>query len=176
MKRILIITTGGTIDKSYLETKEILKNERSLIKKIIKKIRHFDKVDLKHFIKVDSREITDIHREEILQIIKANQTNYDCFLITHGTDTLVESAKFIQAKIQQLDKNPQIILTGAMRPYSVKGSDGLQNITESLFAFELLKNQNSAERKSVYIVMHGQIYNPENTKKNYQKMCFEVVK
>jgi len=84
-------------------------------------------------------------------------------VITHGTDTMVETGRTVEQAFPEL-KIP-VVLTGAMTPLGFEGSDGLQNLTETLMAAQLLT-------AGVYLVMHGQVFPVSKTRKDKDKATF----
>jgi L-asparaginase len=105
--------------------------------------------------------MTDIDREEILNYIKNSNANN--FLITHGTDSIVETAIYLK-KIS--DKT--IVLTGSLKPAIFIDNDAIFNVGSALTSAQILKN-------GVYIVINGQVFNPDNVRKNLEKNIFETI-
>lgn len=95
----------------------------------------------------DSLDMTDADRELILATVKGLLTENAPIIITHGTDTLVQTGLFLKQGLPDI-KIP-IVLTGAMAPLGFEASDGLQNLTESLVRLLC---------PGIYIVMHNQVY------------------
>ncbi len=144
---IAILTTGGTIDKTYDETDGSLQNTRSILEELLRTLR-LPALEVTHVpvMSKDSLDITDADREQIVQAVHDALERHDGVLVIHGTDTLELSGELLVASLQALDK--PIVLTGAMRPYEFRDTDALQNVTESLLALRLLP-------PGVYAVMHG---------------------
>jgi L-asparaginase len=105
----------------------------------------------------DSLEMTAADRELILEAVKRKLQKPAPVVITHGTDTMVKTGLLLQRGLPRL-KGP-IILTGAMTPLGFEGSDGLQNLTESLFAARVLK-------PGIYLVMHNQVFPIDRVRKD----------
>lgn len=101
--------------------------------------------------------MTDDDRAQLVAKIREIQCEGCPIVITHGTDTMTETGVYLQRAFPEL-KVP-IILTGAMRPLGFEGSDGLQNLTESLIAARLLG-------PGVYVVFHGQVFSADKTIKD----------
>lgn len=144
---IAILTTGGTIDKTYDETDGSLQNTRSILEELLLTLR-LPALDVT-FVPVmskDSLDITDADREQIVLAVETALSSHDRVLVIHGTDTLELTGELLVARLETLDK--PVVLTGAMRPYEFRDSDALQNVTESLLALRLLP-------PGVYVVMHG---------------------
>jgi L-asparaginase len=109
---------------------------------------------------LDSLELTDADRQIILdQCLKCPET---MVVITHGTDTMVETAKFLGPRVQ----NRTVVLTGAMIPYTFGSSDGLFNLGSALAYAQTLP-------QGVYIAMNGRYFTWDNVTKNRQLGCFQ---
>src|SRR4029077_5708298 len=103
-----------------------------------------------------SLEMTDEDRVLILGMVRAILKESAPIVITHGTDTMVETGVHLQRAIPDLQL--PIVLTGAMRPLGFEGSDGLQNLTESLLAAQILA-------PGVYVAMHNQVFPVDRVRK-----------
>ena len=84
-------------------------------------------------------------------------------IVTHGTDTMVETGKLLKRRLTDIEH--PVILTGAMTPLGFERSDGLQNLTESLFAARVLP-------PGVWIVMHGQVFDVDHARKDREDARF----
>jgi L-asparaginase len=145
---VYLITTGGTIEKVYSEQTGEVTNLSTKIDRYLSQLRLPDMdVNVVPLMNKDSLEMTDQDRILLLGMVRAILKENAPIVITHGTDTMVQSGLFLERALADL--NLPIALTGAMTPLGFEGSDGLQNLTESLFAVRLLK-------PGVYVVMHGQ--------------------
>ncbi len=148
-----LIITGGTIDKKYNELNGELVHTATLLPEMLKQARSSVKINYRHLMLVDSLVMTDAQRQEIAQdCIGAEE---DRIVITHGTDTMVETAQLLGKTIT--DKT--IILTGAMIPYAFDGSDALFNLGSALMAAQTMTS-------GVYIAMNGQIFEYNNVMKD----------
>ena len=156
-----ILTTGGTIDKVYFDKKSNYEVGDPFVEELLHKMNVNISFKVKSLMKIDSLEMTDIHREEILNYIKNSNTNN--FLITHGTDSIVETAIYLK-KIS--DKT--IVLTGSLKPAIFIDNDAIFNVGSALTSAQILKN-------GVYIVINGQVFNPDNVRKNLEKNIFETI-
>jgi L-asparaginase len=108
----------------------------------------------------DSVEMTNNDRLLIFGTVRAlSQEANAPIVITHGTDTMVQTGLYLQTQLP--DAAVPIILTGAMIPLGFDGSDGLQNLTESLFAARILG-------PGIYVVIHGQAFPIYKVRKDYQ--------
>jgi L-asparaginase len=145
---VYLITTGGTIEKVYSEQTGEVANLSNKIDRHLRKLRLPDMdVNVVPLMNKDSLEMTDRDRVLLLGMVRAILKENAPIVITHGTDTMVQSGLFLERALPDL--NVPIAMTGAMTPLGFEGTDGLQNLTESLFAVRLL-------RPGIYVVMHGQ--------------------
>lgn len=156
-----ILTTGGTIDKVYFDKKSNYEVGDPFVDELLRKMNVNISFKVKSLMKIDSLDMTDIDREEILNYIKNSNANN--FLITHGTDSIVETAIYLK-KIS--DKT--IVLTGSLKPAIFIDNDAIFNVGSALTSAQILKN-------GVYIVINGQVFNPDNVRKNLEKNIFETI-
>jgi L-asparaginase len=162
--RIHVLTTGGTIEKIYSEQEGQVVNVANKIGRYLNLLRLPD-TDIQVFpvMNKDSLEMTDDDRAELVRKIAEVQCAGCPIVITHGTDTMTETGRYIRQAFPELEV--PIILTGAMRPLGFEGSDGLQNLTESLLAARLLA-------PGVYIVLHGQVFPADRAEKDRELGTF----
>lgn len=156
-----ILTTGGTIDKVYFDKKSNYEVGDPFVEELLHKMNVNISFKVKSLMKIDSLDMTYIHREEILNYV--NNSNANNFLITHGTDSIVETAIYLK-KIS--DKT--IVLTGSLKPAIFIDNDAIFNVGSALTSAQILKN-------GVYIVINGQVFNPDNVRKNLDKNIFETI-
>jgi len=157
---IKIFVTGGTFDKEYDEAKGALFFSKTHLSEMLKRGRCDLKVDVQTLMMVDSLEMTDDDRGVILENCKKTKENK--ILITHGTDTMVETARVLADSI----KDKTIVLTGAMIPYKFGSSDGLFNMGSSLAFAQSLPH-------GVYISMNGKYFHWDKVRKNKKTGKFE---
>ncbi|MDR3741233.1 MAG: asparaginase [Terracidiphilus sp.] len=164
MRSINLITTGGTIEKMYSEQSGAVLNSASKIGQYLSRLRLPDcDVKVIPLLNKDSLEMTAEDRANLALEMGRLLPEGHPIVITHGTDTMVETGVFIQKTFPDL-KVP-VILTGAMTPLGFEGSDGLQNMTESLMAARLLG-------PGVFVVMHGQVFPADRVHKNRELATF----
>jgi L-asparaginase len=164
MQTIYVITTGGTIEKAYQEQLGKVLNISNKIGEYLSKLRLPDAdVRVIPILNKDSLEMTPEERAGLVDEVKKLLPERCPIVITHGTDTMVESGRAIQKAIPSPDV--PIVLTGAMAPLGFERSDGLQNLTESLFAARLLS-------PGVYVVMHGQVFRADMVRKDRERGTF----
>jgi len=161
---IQVFVTGGTFDKEYNYITGKLYFKDSHLQDMFKRGRCTLDVQVKTLMMVDSLEMTDKDRELILDEIQ--QSASDQFLITHGTDTMSITAKYLaEAGLE----GKTIILTGAMIPYAFgSSSDGFFNLGSSIAFAQCLTS-------GVYISMNGRYFSWNNVKKNTKSGFFETL-
>lgn len=160
--KIKIFITGGTFDKEYNELDGSLFFKDTHLPEILKLGRSLINLDIRTLMMIDSLDMTDSDREVILNnCLKADEEK---IVITHGTDTMVETAKVLAASI----KNKTIVLTGAMIPYTFGSSDGLFNLGGALAFVQTLPH-------GIYIAMNGKYFDSDNVRKNKQTGTFEEI-
>ena len=158
--RIRLFITGGTFDKEYDELTGQLYFQDSQLPEMLRLGRCTLKVEIRTLMMVDSLEMTDADRRLILE--QCRTTPESRIVITHGTDTMVETANLLAAGVA----GKTIVLTGAMVPYKFGSSDGLFNLGSALaFAQTLLPG--------VYIAMNGRYFPAGQVRKNRQTGLFE---
>ena len=164
MLKLSVITTGGTIEKVYSEQTSTVENLDNQIHRYLGRLRLPDcEVTVVPLINKDSLEMTDADRSAILELVKQMLIDHAAVVITHGTDTMVQTGLHLKQSLPDL-KVP-IVLTGAMTPLGFEGSDGLQNLTESLFAVRILG-------PGVYVVMHNQAFPIDRVRKDRETSRF----
>ena len=164
MQRIYLISTGGTIEKVYSEQSGVVENRAAKLDRYLRMLRLPDaEIRAEHLMNKDSLEMTNADRAEVRDRVAGLIAEGAPIVISHGTDTMVETGLFLENSLPDL-KVP-IVLTGAMTPLGFEGSDGLQNLTESLMAARLVA-------PGVYIVMHGQVFPVGRVRKDKDKATF----
>lgn len=164
MQRIYLISTGGTIEKVYSEQTGTVENLATKIDRYFRLLRLPDAdVKIIHLMNKDSLEMTAEDRLRVLEAVSATLREPAPILITHGTDTMVETGLLLQRDLPDLAI--PIVLTGAMTPLGFEGSDGLQNLTESLLAARLLP-------PGIYVVMHNQVFPIDHVRKDRELARF----
>ncbi len=169
MRTINLITTGGTIEKSYDELDGTLENRASIIKnRIIDRLRlPHTHINFHPLFAKDSLHMTNEDRMVLANFINSLLPLKNAIVVLHGTDTMVESIKFCREVIKE--PTIPIIFTGAMRPIGFEKSDAKQNVTEAIFASSILK-------AGIYLSFHGSIFSDPNIVKNREKRTFEIIK
>lgn len=159
---IRVIVTGGTFDKAYDEIKGELTFKESHLPEILKLTRVTVPVEIELNQLIDSLQMQDANRHSVLTACEL--ASEERIVITHGTDTMAETAKLLgPAKLAKT-----IVLTGAMVPYQVQGSDALFNFGTAFAAVQLLP-------RGVYIVMNGRVFSWDKVRKDRSRGVFEEV-
>ncbi len=160
--KLRIFATGGTFDKIYNESDGSLIFKETNLSHILNDAKSRVNIEIETIMLIDSLYMKDYHRQEILN--KCKSCSEDRIVVTHGTDTMVETAKLLGKEI----KDKTIILTGSMVPCSVVNSDAHFNLGCAMAFAQILP-------KGVYISMHGKIFNCNNARKNKETNEFEEI-
>lgn len=162
-QKIQIFVTGGTFDKEYDFIEGKLYFKHTHLDDMLERGRCTIPYNIKTLMMLDSLEMTNHHREYILE--ECRKTSSDRILLTHGTDTMVQTADFLAA--QDLSEKT-IVITGALIPYAFGGSsDGFFNLGSALAFCQILE-------PGVYISMNGKFFDHDKVEKNYQTGYFEA--
>jgi L-asparaginase len=159
---VRIFVTGGTFDKTYDEIKGQLSFADTHLPEMLRLGRARLEVSVRTLMMIDSLEMTDADREMIVR--NCQQCEESCIVITHGTDTMVETARALAAAA--LD-GKTIVLTGAMVPYAFGSSDGLFNLGSALSFVQVLP-------PGVYVAMNGRHFPWDAVRKNRETGVFET--
>lgn len=148
-KRIALISTGGTIEKTYDELQGVLGNASSVLDVVLAGMQ-LNGVEIIRvpLLNKDSLEMTEQDHELIARTASAMAEAHDGVVIVHGTDRLPKTGDVLTELCADL-KVP-IVLTGAMRPYIMRNTDALQSMTEALIAVQIMP-------PGIYCVMHNQV-------------------
>jgi L-asparaginase len=165
--KIHLVTTGGTIEKMYSEQSGQVENLTAKIDRYLHSLRLPDtQIEVAPLMNKDSLEMTEADRELVLAVVKVKSGEAPV-VVTHGTDTMVETGKLLKSHLMAGLRHP-IVLTGAMTPLGFERSDGLQNLTESLLAARVLA-------PGVWIVMHNQVFDVERARKDRELARFVAI-
>jgi L-asparaginase len=159
LQHLTIVATGGTIDKIYFDDKSTFQIGAPQIGDILKQLGVAFEFEVIALMRKDSLHMDDADRALIRQTILAQPHRH--VLVTHGTDTMVETARTltdIPGKV--------IVLTGALNPARFQGSDAVFNIGCAVGAMQALPD-------GVYIAMNGRVWDPQRVRKNRDANRFE---
>lgn len=159
---IRILITGGTFDKEYDMLRGQLDFEQTHVPEMLKLGRCTIETEVRTLMMVDSLEMTGTDRALILHTCQ--QVPEERILLTHGTDTMSETAAYLAGA----GLNKTIVITGAMIPYKFGSSDGFFNLGAALAFLQTLPH-------GVYVAMNGRYYNWDNVRKNRKTGFFEEI-
>lgn len=160
MDELLVVTTGGTIDKIYFDDLSAFQIGAPQIGTILEAIGVGFTFHVIPLMRKDSLHLTEADRELIARTIEAQPQRH--VLVTHGTDTMVETALVLRRLAGRV-----IVLTGALNPARFQGSDAVFNIGTAIGAVQCLD-------EGVYLAMNGRIWLPEQVRKNRAANRFEA--
>lgn len=150
-RRIALISTGGTIEKTYDEFGGVLSNRVSVLEVLLASLELrgvvLDRVPL---MNKDSLDMSEADHELIADTAEVMARNHDGVVIVHGTDRLATTGERIHRLLEAGRLAKPVVLTGAMRPYELRRTDATQNIIEALLAVQLLP-------PGAYVAMHNRV-------------------
>ncbi|HRO63038.1 asparaginase domain-containing protein [Thermomonas sp.] len=161
MDNLLIVTTGGTIDKIYFDAKSDYQVGEPQIGGILEEFRVAFRFHVIPLLRKDSLFVTDADRQLLRATIAAQEETR--VLVTHGTDSMVQTAEVLAGI-----PGKTIVLTGALNPARFEGSDAVFNIGCAVGAVQSLP-------EGVYIAMNGRIWDPHKVRKNVEANRFEPI-
>ncbi|MEN8152202.1 MAG: asparaginase domain-containing protein [Planctomycetota bacterium] len=163
-KQIAMISTGGTIEKTYSELDGILHNQFNVLDIMLARL-DLEGVELVRvpLMNKDSLDLTQDHMTLIAQTAGSLAAVHDGVVIVHGTDRLPETGERC-VEVLGTPRVP-IVLTGAMKPYMMRNTDAMQNLTESLTTVQLLP-------PGVYCAVHNKVLEFPGVRKDRARMTF----
>lgn len=156
-----IITTGGTIDKVYFDANSEFEVGESEVPQILRNSNVTLPFEVVNLLRKDSLDLTDEDRELIRRTVESRPGTQ--VVITHGTDTMVETARAL-AGIE----GKTIVLTGSLKPARFRDSDAVFNVAAAVTAVQCLP-------AGVYIAMNGRVFRPDRVRKNRELNRFEEI-
>ncbi|NBB75662.1 MAG: asparaginase [Bacteroidetes bacterium] len=159
---LTIFTTGGTIDKVYFDAKSDYEVGEPLIGEILQDAKVTFDFDVITLFQKDSLDLTDADRFVIVESVRECEDQR--IVITHGTDTMVETAR----AIEEAETGKVVVLVGALNPARFRSSDAIFNIGFAMAAVQTLD-------AGVYIAMNGHLFAPDRVRKNRAANQFEEV-
>ena len=160
MDQLCIVTTGGTIDKIYFDDKSDYQIGAPQIGEILAQIGVAFRFEVIPILRKDSLHLTDDDRRLVRDAIARQPQRH--VLVTHGTDTMVETAQALTGLGDKV-----IVLTGALNPARFTGSDAVFNIGCAVGAVQALP-------AGVWIAMNGRVWDPARVRKNRAANRFEA--
>jgi L-asparaginase len=159
--RVHVLTTGGTIDKVYFDAKSEFQVGPPMIAEVLKEAHVTAEVSIEPVLAKDSLELSDADRGLIRDRVRA--CAIDRILITHGTDTMVETATALAGIAGKT-----IVLTGSMQPARFRNTDAVFNVGFALGVVQVLP-------PGVYLAINGRVFDAARVRKNRERLCFEEV-
>jgi len=157
--KVKIFTTGGTIDKVYFDQKSDYQVGDPQATGVLERANVVLDYEVESILRKDSLDLTDEDRELIRK--KVESTSLERVVITHGTDTMIDTAKVLNTI-----SSKTIVMTGSMYPAQFRDSDAVFNIGCAVTAVQILD-------PGVYIAMNGRIFEPNQVQKNIELNRFE---
>ena len=161
MASILVVTTGGTIDKIYFDANSDFQVGRSVVGELLREAQVMVPFELKEVLRKDSLDLTDDDRGLIRQVIE--EAHQERVVVTHGTDTMTDTAAVL-ASIP----GKTIVLTGALNPARFAATDASFNVGMAFAAAQALS-------AGVYIVMNGRIFDGLQVRKDVESNRFVAI-
>ena len=161
MASILVVTTGGTIDKIYFDAKSDFQVGRSVVGELLREAQVMVPFELKEVLRKDSLDLTDDDRELIRQVI--DEAHQERVVVTHGTDTMTDTAAAL-ASIP----GKTIVLTGALNPARFAATDASFNVGMAFAAAQALP-------AGVYVAMNGRVFDGLRVRKDVESNRFVAI-
>lgn len=157
--KITFITTGGTIDKIYFDSKSEYEVGPPRVSELLREVNATFEFEIESVLRKDSLDMTQADRELIRERVAA--AGSERVIVTHGTDTMIETARVLRGV-----PGKTIVLTGSMQPARFRVTDAEFNLGSAVGAVQTLP-------AGVYIAMNGRIFDPMKSRKNVARNCFE---
>jgi len=167
MSKIKIIAVGGTIDKVYFDDKSLYQVGKPTIANILAQAGVTVKFEVDSILHKDSLDMTNEDRKVVADKVLAQKEKR--IVITHGTDTMVKTAKRVKKALVEAKVKKTVVFTGSMTPAVFKSSDAEFNVGGAIAAVQCLPS-------GVYIVMSGRVFEADTVVKNVEKGRFEKIK
>ncbi len=164
-RKVALLSTGGTIEKTYNESDGTITNQRSVLEIMLASlVLRGVVIERVPVMNKDSLDMTEADHERIATVAAVYADSHDGLIVTHGTDRLQNTGEKL---VQRLTSSPRvpIVLTGAMRPYELRNTDAMQNLTEALLAVQLAE-------PGIYVAMHNQVLRFPGVIKDHLAMRF----
>jgi len=157
--KIRFITTGGTIDKVYFDARSEYEVGPPQVVEVLRDANAVFEYDVESVLAKDSLDLTDDDRRLIRDRVAASPC--DRVVVTHGTDTMVETGRCLKGI-----PGKTVVLTGSMQPARFRNTDAVFNLGFAIAAAQALP-------PGVYLAMNGRIFDPDRTRKDRARGCFE---
>ena len=168
MARIALISTGGTIEKTYEELGGTLSNGVSVLDVMLAQLelRGTTEITRIALMNKDSLDMTAADHALIAEVVEGQLQSHDGVIVVHGTDRLAQSGeRTLERLLASGAPMKPVIFTGAMRPWELRKTDATQNLTEALLAVQIVS-------PGVYVVMHNHVLQFPGVTKDLVSMTF----
>lgn len=167
MRKVIIITTGGTIEKTYDEIEGSLQNRETIIRHRIEDGLRlpYTEIEVKSVMAKDSLDMDEDDRKIILGAVREFSKNGHPIVILHGTDTMQQTAELVEKEFK--DTPVPVVFTGAMKPLGFIDSDAVQNVVEAMMIAKIMV-------PGVYISFHNRLFHVPGVRKNKGLRTFEA--
>lgn len=159
--KLRFITTGGTIDKVYFDAKSQFEIGESLVAEVLRESHVVFDFVVESVLRKDSLDMTEEDRALVRDAVEKSPERM--VVVTHGTDTMVETAKALRGI-----RGKVVALTGSLSPARFKSSDAIFNVAVAVAAVQTLP-------EGVYIAMNGRVFDPDRVRKNREANRFEDI-
>lgn len=159
--KLRFITTGGTIDKVYFDAKSQFEIGESLVAEVLRESHVVFEFVVQSVLRKDSLDMTEQDRALVRDAVEKSPERM--VVVTHGTDTMVETAKALRGIPGKV-----VALTGSLSPARFKSSDAIFNVAVAVAAVQTLP-------EGVYIAMNGRVFDPDRVRKNREANRFEDI-
>lgn len=157
-----VFTTGGTIDKVYFDAKSDYEVGEPQIAHILREANVTIDYEVTTLLRKDSLDMTEADRELVAEHVQRTDSRH--IVVTHGTDTMVQTGRVLKG----VAESKTVVLVGSLNPARFKDSDAVFNIGFAVAAAQTLPS-------GVYVAMNGQIFDPEDVRKNREENQFERI-
>lgn len=163
---VLILTTGGTIDKVYFDAKSAYEIGDQQIGALLQEAGVAFEYRVETLMRKDSLELTDEDRQLIAQtVLDAPERQV---LVTHGTDTMAHTAREVAAALVEAGSDTTVVFVGSLSPARFKGTDAEFNVGFAAAAVQTLG-------PGSYVAMNGRVFDPHNVRKDRDRNRFEAI-
>lgn len=164
---VQVFTTGGTIDKEYFDAKSAYEIGEPQIGALLREAGVAFEVEIEALMRKDSLDLTDADRALVAERIVASR--YDRIIVTHGTDTMAETARTVADALTEAgDARTTVVFVGSLSPARFKATDAEFNVGFAAAAVQSLT-------PGVYVAMNGRVFDPYHVRKDRDQNRFESV-
>lgn len=163
---VLILTTGGTIDKEYFDAKSTYEIGEPQIGALLVEAGVGFPYRVETLMRKDSLEISDADRQQVAQAVLGSGARH--VLVTHGTDTMAETARVVADALTGAGSTATVVFVGSLSPARFKGTDAEFNVGFAAAAVQTLA-------PGAYVAMNGRVFDPHHVRKDRDRNRFESV-